>query len=240
MRKITIFSVISLMWIVSTTCVLAEGSSGIALTMKVTGKVKLKRDGNTSNLTFGQVLNHGDVVTTGKKGFVTIVFTDDKSMIKLTANTEVTLQGQRDKSGNISKRVSMDIGQIFAKVSKQRGTLQIATPTSVASVKGTEFWIVVDEDGNSFVTTIEGLVELMSRIDGRVVEVRKAQRGEVDADGNITVEDVPEDEIPDDPDPDGVGADGARKVIEVDFADEEGNIRTIRIEILEHEQENEE
>ena len=234
MRKLISFVSVLLACLIFSGSLLAEGSKGIALALKVKGTVKLKRDGKTDALKFGVALNDGDVVLTGKDGFVTLVFTDDKTLIKLTANTEVTIQGKRDGEGNIAKRISLEIGNLFAKTIQLKGTLEVATPTSVASVKGTEFWVVFDEAGNSYVITLDGWVELMSKIDGRIVEVRKSQRGEVDADGNIFVVDVPEGELPGDPDPDRDEGDVQLRTFEIDFIDEEGNIRTIRVEFLEH------
>ncbi|NQU04979.1 MAG: hypothetical protein HQ568_02720, partial [Calditrichaeota bacterium] len=70
--------------------------------------------------------------------------------------------------------------------------------------------------------------------------VRKAQRGEVDVDGNIVVEDVPEEDLEGDPSPDPPDDGAQRRTIEVDFVDDDGNIRTIRIEYLEHPQEEDE
>jgi len=213
----------------------AAGSKAIALAYKVQGKVEFTREGRTTTLKFGTVLDDGDVVKTEKDGFVTLLFTDDKSILRLRELTEVTIEGKRAQDGSISKRVSMEIGELFAKVEKQRGVLEVATATSVASVKGTEFWVVVDEDGVTHVTTLEGLVELMSRMNGKVVEVREAQRGEVDEQGNMNVKDVPKEELKGDPEPEkepeGKAEGGAeQKYIEIQYQDADGNARTLRIE----------
>jgi hypothetical protein len=214
---------------------MAEGSKAIALAYKVQGKPEFTRGEKTTALKFGTVLDDGDLVKTGKEGFVTLLFTDDKSLLKLTEFSEVKIEGTRKQDGSISKRVSMEIGELFAKVEKQRGVLEVATPTSVASVKGTEFWVVVDENGNTHVTTLEGLVELMNRLNGQVIEVREAQKGEVDEQGNMQVNDVPKDELKGDPDPGGEpqgegGGDQKTETIEIQYEDEEGNTRTMRIE----------
>ncbi len=235
MKKTAFLTIVSLLFLVFATNAFADGAKGIALALKVSGKVQLTRDGKTSNLKFGTVLHNDDKIKTGKDGKVTLVFTDDKSLLKLLDHTEIVIQGKRDQGGNIAKRISLEIGEMFADVKQLRGSMEIATPTAVASIKGTELWIVVDEFGNSFVTTVEGMVELMNSLTGKIVEVRKGQRGEIDEEGNLVVVDLPPDEVPGDPDPDPDPEEDnvIRRTIEIDFADEEGNLRTIRIEFLE-------
>ncbi|MBM3326167.1 MAG: hypothetical protein FJY65_04165 [Calditrichaeota bacterium] len=204
---------------------LAAGDKSIALTLKVTGDVKMKKAGadRVVPLKFGAVLDDGDWIRTGADGFATLIFTDDKSQIKLTANTEITIEGKRDAQSNIAKRVSMEVGQLFAKVEQQRGILQVATPTSVASVKGTEFWVIVFEDGTTQIVTIEGLIELLNTQSGRIVDVRPGQRGESTPDGGIEIHIVPQDSLRRDPDP-GMPP---PNLIEIEVQDTDGNIRRI-------------
>ncbi|MBM3329702.1 MAG: FecR domain-containing protein [Calditrichaeota bacterium] len=211
----------------------ADGDKSIALTLKVNGNVQLKKAGTDRQipLKFGTPLDDGDWVRTGADGFATIIFTDDKSQIKLTANTEVTVEGKRDDQANIAKRVSMEVGQVFAKVSQQRGALQIATPTSVASVKGTEFWVIVFDDGTTQVVTLEGLVELLNTQSGRIVEVRPGQRGEANRQGGVDVQNVPPDQQRGDPDP-GMAPPSD---IEIEIQDPDGRTRRIIIRYQEGE-----
>lgn len=235
MKKLLFFALLALftLVIVGHEGWAAKGSKAIAIALKVKGKVDLVREGRTSKLGFGTPLDDGDVIRTGKEGFVTVMFTDDKSMIKLTEYTEVTIEGKRGAEGAIAKRVSMEIGELFAKVEKQRGTMEVATPTSVASVKGTEFWVIVDENGNTFIVTLEGLIDLINRLTGQGIQVAAAQRGEVDNQGNMNLQDVDPEDLPQDPDPE--RDEGPTRTIEIDLRDEEGNVRTIEIQYREPE-----
>jgi len=211
----------------------ASDSKGIALALKVTGDVKLKKAGTdrTIPLKFGTVLDNGDWIRTGDDGFVVMIFTDDKSQLKLNARTEVTIEGKRDGSANISKRISLEVGQLLAKVDQQKGTMQIATPTSVASVKGTEFWVIVFDDGTTQVVTLEGLVELLNVQSGKIVDVRPSERGESGNDGNVNVGEVPPGDIPKDPDPDFEPPHS----IEVEIQGPDGSIHRVTIEFEENE-----
>ncbi len=206
----------------------ASQSKAIALALKVSGDVSYRK-ANTDQvdaLKLGTALNDGDWVKTGKDAFLVLIFTDDKTVLKMREFTEATIQGKRDNKSNISKRISIELGQMYAKVEQQRGSLQIATPTSVASVKGTEFWIVVLADGTTQVLTLEGLVELMSRRTGQVVDVQPGQRGAVNPQGEIERRDVLPEEIPNDPAPDAPEAGN----IQIQIQDENGRTRTINID----------
>lgn len=209
----------------------AQEHKAIAVALKVSGKVNLTKAGTdrTIPLKFGAVLDDGDKVKTGSDGFVTLMFTDDKSQVKITANTEVIIEGKRDVQKNIAKRASVEIGQIFVKTRELKGSLQVATPTSVASVKGTEFWVVVFEDGTTQVVTLDGLVELLNTQSGRIVDVRAGERGQADPQGGVGVEPVPRDQIPPDPDP---GLEPPKE-IEIEIQDEQGRVRRIILQFEE-------
>ena len=210
---------------------IASTSKSIALTLKVKGDVKIRKV-NTDKavaLKFGTTLDDGDWIRTGKDGEVTIIFADDKSQISLKANTEVIISGKRDQQSNIAKRITMEIGEVFAKVEKQRGTLEIATPTSVASVKGTQFWTIVLEDGTTIVYTIEGLIELLNRVSGTVVEVGPGQQGMSNPEGGNEVGQADPDKIPELP-----GEEGEQpRTMEIYLQDPDGRTRTVILQYLE-------
>jgi len=209
----------------------ASASKAIALTLRISGKVMLRKTGNKKAvpLKFGTPLDDGDWIGTGNDGSVTIVFADDKSQIKIRPNTEIVINGKRDKRSNIAKRISMDIGKIYAKVTKQQCTFEIATPTSVASVKGTEFWMLVSENGLTEVLTMEGLVELLNKISGKVVEVSSGNKGTSDSQGGSTVTPSAPEEIPEDPEKDV----NIPERIEIEVQDKDGRSRTIIIQYTE-------
>ena len=205
------------------------GAKALALVLKVKGEVSLTRSGKTTPLKFGTPLNDSDIITTGADGFVTIIFSDDKSQLKIMEHSHITLEGKRQTTGGISKRIQVGVGEIFTRVKHQVGSLEVITPTSVAKVKGTEFWIGVDSQGNSYVTTLEGIVLLLNLLDGQMVEIRRAQHGEVDIEGTLITRDATPEEMSGDPDPDPED-DVELKVIEVNVIDEDGNERILRFE----------
>lgn len=203
-----------------------EASKSIAVILTAKGDAELKKgDDPWKSANFGAVLNAGDKLRTGNDGFISIVFTDDKTQLKIRPNTAITVDGQRDEDYSISKRVNMELGELFADVTKQKGALQIATPTSVASVKGTEFWVIVNEDGSSQVLTLQGLIEMLSLITGQTVDVGAGMGANIDPSGSIeevTLEDIDV--------PDFTEETFDLKSIEIRFLDDEGNEKTIIIQ----------
>ena len=101
--------------------------------------------------------------------------------------------------GKISKTISLDYGTVKATVTKQKGEFRIATPTSVASVKGTEWWVSSDENGDTF-TVLNGIVEIENLVSGLIQNVGENSTASSNSDGTVVVEETNEAEIPDDPD----------------------------------------
>ena len=172
----------------------------IAVTTKVKGMVEIMPIGEKdfSNLKPGTILSNGDKIRTGSKGFVAIIFIDDKSTLKLKENTEAVITGQRS-AASISKKINMDIGTVRATVTKQNTDFVIQTPTSVASVKGTDFWLVTDPENGDQIIGIEGIVGLTNNETGQEVDVSEGMTGISTPDGNIGLEDTDQSSIPDDP-----------------------------------------
>jgi hypothetical protein len=150
----------------------------VAVTVKATGEVLVKAGSSESPLKSGARLNDGDQVRTGPDGRAVLVFTDDKSQLKLTPNTKVVLHARRG-SGRTDKEVEMSQGTLWSKVTRQQGEFRIATPTSVASVKGTAWWTKADEEGTDIITE-EGIVGLTSRESSQEVDVMSGQTGHSD------------------------------------------------------------
>ncbi|MBN2010107.1 FecR domain-containing protein [candidate division KSB1 bacterium] len=142
-----------------------EQGKDIAIVLKATGQVQLKQ-ANAASFTKaerGEHVNSGDVIQTGADGFAAVMFTDDKSLIKVRQNSTLTISGNREQS-TIAKRLNFPVGEMWLKVSKQNSELKVETPSGVAAVKGTEFYTIVDNKGNTTLHGIEGKVELQNEL----------------------------------------------------------------------------
>ena len=166
-----------------------SASSKVAIAIKTKGDVSIIHKGlNTAQaLKPGSPLSDQDKIRTGKNGFVAIMYLDDKTVLKMLGNSDMTILGQR--SGvKINKSIDIKYGRIAAAVTPQKGKeFMIATPTSVASVKGTE--LAIDSDpstGDSF-TLIEGLIEVTNNLTGETTEVQQGETAVSTPEGSLEV-----------------------------------------------------
>ena len=172
----------------------------IAVATKVKGDVELMKveTDNFLGLNPGTILSDGDKIRTGKSGFAAIIFIDDKSILKIKENSEVVLTGQRT-AASISKKINMDGGTIRATITKQNTDFIIQTPTSVASVKGTDFWMITDPIAGDQIIAIEGIIGLVNIETGQAVDVTEGMTGLSTPDGQTSVDETDPSSIPDDP-----------------------------------------
>ena len=172
----------------------------IAVTTKVKGLVEIMPIGkeNFANLKPGTILSDGDKIRTGSSGFTAIIFIDDKSTLKLKENSEAVITGQRS-ARSIAKKINMDVGTVRATVNKQNSNFVIQTPTSVASVKGTDFWMITDPVDGDVVIGLADVVTLTNNETGAEVDVSEGTSGSSTPDGNVDVEETEESSIPEDP-----------------------------------------
>ena len=200
----------------------------IAVTTKVKGLVEIMPIGkdNFANLKPGTILSDGDKIRTGSSGFTAIIFIDDKSTLKLKENSEAVITGQRS-ARSIAKKINMDVGTIRATVNKQNSSFVIQTPTSVASVKGTDFWMITDPVDGDLVIGLDGVVNLTNNETGAEVDVTEGNSGSSTPDGDVNVEETEESSIPDDPTDEGEqeseikiyfeGPNGEQKVMIIEY-----------------------
>ncbi len=205
-------------------CAMADGAKAIAVVTVVQGKTEVNRGQGWTKLNFGEVLDDGHMVRTGADGFVSMVFTDDKTQIKIRPNTEITVTATRNDDYSLSKRVNMEVGELFANVAQQKGAMEVATPTAVASVKGTQFWVIVEPDGTTLQITLEGLVSLLNIQTGQESEIGPGFMGTVDPDGNMETGGADQGSVPE------VNDEGSTDYIEIELQDENGQRKTLIIQ----------
>ena len=203
-------------------------ASKIAVATKVNGFVEIMpvNTKDFSKLKPGTILSDGDKIRTGKSGFAAIIFIDDKSILKLKGDSEAIIAGQRT-SASISKKINMDSGTVRATITKQNVDFVIQTPTSVASVKGTDFWLLSDPINGDEIIGLEGIINLTNSETGEEVEVTEGNSGTSNPDGSVGLEETDPNSIPDDPSDNQEGPsqlriyldgpNGEQKVIVIDY-----------------------
>jgi hypothetical protein len=206
-----------------------QSASKIAVTTKVSGKVSIEAAGKSgfSKLKAGTILTDGDRIKTGDDGFIVFIYIDDKSMIKVKEKTEIMVKGSRT-TGSISKQINVAVGTLRAQVNKQRkGDFVVQSPTSVASVKGTDFWMITNPDVGDILIGLEGLVNLTNLLSGESTDIGAGMTCTSSTDGSIEASETNPDNIP--TDPDSGGSVGTQ--IEIELEGPNGEIRTLLIDI---------
>jgi hypothetical protein len=149
----------------------------VALVLKTTGQVQINpasgaNNGAWQNAPRGTRLNAGTQVRTGDESLAAIVFTDDKSLLKVRSNSKVVINGKREEATSGARRffknISMEAGELWAKVTKGNAPFRIETPSGVAAVKGTIFYAIIGGNGEFIIVCLDGLVELINSL-GKVM-----------------------------------------------------------------------
>ncbi|HPC35964.1 MAG TPA: FecR family protein [Candidatus Marinimicrobia bacterium] len=180
-------------------CNLAIAQNQFATVLKVAGDVKLRAKGRgafSTKVTIGMGINSGDAVKTGSDGFVAIIFTEDKSLLKIRNDSEIELI--KDNLGARTSKVAQ--GKVLAEITPGlKSSFRIETSTSVASVKGTKFWTVsIPNFGDKFYG-VEGQVSILNLITGMETDLEPGQMVASTVNGEIFSMPVDPDEIPTDP-----------------------------------------
>jgi hypothetical protein len=169
-NKMLFYTVFTAVFLLST-ILNASTAKEIALVLKVQGQARVQSTKqNWQTLNKGKRLNNGDKIQTGENALVALVFTDDKSMMKIRSNSRITLEGNRSEKG-IAKKIAMTLGSLWAKIIPGGGGFTMETPSGIAAVKGTEFYAIVDGGGNTSIIGISGLVQLMNELGSVMVNM---------------------------------------------------------------------
>ena len=203
------------------------GGDRIAVATKVIGSVEYVRGKDfAKSVKKGHIIESGDKITTAKGGFVALLFIDDKSALKVKENSEVIISGNKNNRA-IAKRIGLKSGTIRAQVGKkQNRDFIVQTTVSVASVKGTDFWVVSDNNNGDSVIGIEGVIQLTNKISGDKIDIPSGITGLATKDGQLQAFNTDPKTIPKDPSGDNIG----NQKLKIEFKDANGKIKTLVIE----------
>jgi len=203
------------------------GGDRIAVATKVIGAVEYVRGKDfAKSVKKGHIIESGDKITTAKGGFVALLFIDDKSALKVKENSEVIISGNKNNRA-IAKRIGLKGGTIRAQVGKkQNRDFIVQTTVSVASVKGTDFWVVSDNNNGDSVIGIEGVIQLTNKISGDKIDIPSGITGLATKDGQLQSFNTDPKTIPKDPSGDNIG----NQKLKIEFKDANGKKKTLVIE----------
>ena len=165
-------------------------SETIGVVMKHKGDVDyIPYDKNKQNkkINISESLFNQDLIKTGKDGFTKFVYLDDGSAIKIHKDSEVYIQGNIDKR-KIIKQINISKGKLKLDVQNQQlAEFKIITPTSVASIKGTRFWVDVNGKKGDVFHGLSGIVEITNNITGNKIELTENTTATSLPDGTLEI-----------------------------------------------------
>lgn len=133
----------------------------VAVVEQMMGQVSLLRDGHADiPLNVGSAVKAQQVIVTGPGGYAKFVL-QDNSTFEIYENSRAIFK--KDWPGGWSNLLDLIMGRVkvFIDHSKGPNNNSVTTPTAVISVRGTVFDVVVeDDDGTTFVSCDEGLVQV--------------------------------------------------------------------------------
>lgn len=158
--------------------ILAGMAAGDAFALDVTflvGDVKLTRKSATTAMTERTALQPGDLISTGKKSMVSFAYKDG-SKIEVRENSRIIVGNESTKDTEQVSVVSGVVKGAYMKLAKDSGR-KVYTPTTVCSIRGTEFTVAVTDGADSRVDLEEGRLEVRNPY-GRV-DINEGERADI-------------------------------------------------------------
>lgn len=145
------------------------------------GIVEVKREGGSWTVgENGMDLYQSDSVRTGDNSSASIILFKT-SIVRLDSNTEVTLEELIREEETIVA-LQQDSGRTWNTISKISGIddYEVQTPTTVASIRGTAFVVIVLENGSTYYGVEHGILNVSSVTGGVIKDT-------IDVSGNESV-----------------------------------------------------
>ena len=179
-------------------CTIVKGES-VARIMKAEGLVYIKRLGMQTYAEAAQVgaaINNGDAIKVGEYGFAAVIFLDDRSVVKIKADSQFEFMDTRN-----TRSLNIEFGTILNKIEKENRnkTFRVVSPVSVASVKGTEFSAMIDPSGVDQFVGKEGLFDVFNSVSGQTVSVGPGQKALSGSTGSLMQAPASPSDYPKDP-----------------------------------------
>ena len=179
-------------------CSIVKGES-VARIMKAEGLVYIKRLGMQTYAEAAQIgaaINNGDAIKVGEYGFAAVIFLDDRSVVKIKADTQFEFMDTRN-----TRSLNIEFGTILNKIEKENRNkaFRVVSPVSVASVKGTEFSAMIDPSGVDQFVGKEGLFDVFNSVSGQTVSVGPGQKALSGSTGSLMQAPASPSDYPKDP-----------------------------------------
>jgi hypothetical protein len=178
----------------------------------------------------GDQLASKDNLKTGANAFAVVKF-NDNTLLKVRPNSEITISGEI--AGNVfSKSVELNRGGTDFDVNKQeKEKFEFSTPTSVASIRGTNGRFLTNPDSSDYLFINHGLASLLNLLSQKSTEVGNGQVGISYHDGRIEVRVMTKEEQSELQDSGTLRESGGPQNFEMDFKDNQEQNHKLKIEV---------
>lgn len=172
-----------------------------------------------------------DTMRTGNDGYAVLQLVDN-SLARVRPNSELVIRGEQNARGGLNSRIQVESGEVNLRVEGRVSQYEVATRSSVASVKGTEFTTRILPNGDSEYICYSGVVEVTALGSGQVQNLTRRRRAVVDAQGNtITTSTISiRESRRNQTEYDRLDTTAKPKVIRLRFVNPDGQVREIEIQ----------
>lgn len=204
----------------------SSNSIPLAVVLKIKGKLTLERQGKELVCEVGTLLENMDKVSTDANSLALIKLVDNSSNIRVFSNSEVVISAEEDNE-TLNKDLQLKGGSILSTVNnKIAGKYSVSTTSTIASVRGTEFLVQL-ENGITKVVGFSGRVEVENKKTKEKSLVTKGNTVTSTEDGQIQrfeTQEVPA-EVNDE-----LESTDYENTMRINFENEDGSIKTIILE----------
>ncbi|MEM6255276.1 MAG: FecR domain-containing protein [Cyanobacteria bacterium P01_D01_bin.156] len=134
---------------------------------RVSGSVTMLNGQRKSASVGDYLLSEGEGLVTGRRSTAHLEVDDGIASVAVAQNTEMTIQ-QLSLQSDGSRVTILDVPRGQARFQVRRFThsnsrLELRTPSGVAAVRGTNFGVLVNQQGQTNVATLEGQVDVSAQ-----------------------------------------------------------------------------
>ncbi len=146
----------------------AQQDTGAAVVVRINGALDYRENANSEwkPAKIKQVLSNGYQLRTETCNKAMILYTASQNRVLINENTELEIQTEMTTAGAKPnrERTKLMIGEVYSRV-KEGSNYEVETPTSVASVRGTEFNANFSLEGEAtYLVYDDSMVEIMNQL----------------------------------------------------------------------------
>ncbi len=163
----------------------AEAQRPLAIVRRFRPMVQVRDSENVEwvEATVAYQLFDRDTLRTESEGYAVLQLIDN-SLARVRPNSVLVIRGEPNSRNGLNSRIQVESGEVNLRVEGRVSQYEVATPSAVAAVKGTEFTTRILLDGSSEFICYSGVVEIKANTSGRAQNLTRRRRAVVDPDGN--------------------------------------------------------